>query len=76
MNMPTLKIQSFLKVGYDDYLSARILINHKLLLQGTILANTSIEKYLKAILIFKGVVLTKNVKHETTILLKKVTRLR
>lgn len=50
-----LKIQSFLKVGYDDYLSARILINHKLLLQGTILANTSIEKYLKAILIFKGV---------------------
>ena len=45
-NVPTLKILSFLKAGYDDYLSARILINHKLLLQGTILANTSIEKYL------------------------------
>jgi HEPN domain-containing protein len=67
-----LKILSFLKVGYDDYLSARILINHKLLLQGTILANTSIEKYLKAILIFKGVKLTGKENHMTTILLEKL----
>ncbi|MFV8391908.1 HEPN domain-containing protein [Flavobacterium sp. LB2P6] len=45
---------SFLKNAYDDYLAARTLLNHNLILQGTILATTSIEKYFKAILTFKG----------------------
>jgi HEPN domain-containing protein len=44
----------FLKNAYDDYISARTLLNRNLILQGAILANTSIEKYFKAILTFKG----------------------
>lgn len=48
------RLLGFLRNAYDDYLSARTLLNHKLIVQGTILANTSIEKYFKAILTFKG----------------------
>ncbi len=65
-----LKIQSFLKTGYGDYLASRILINHNLLLQGTILANTSIEKYLKAILTFKDDKF--KFTHKTTVLLEEL----
>lgn len=49
-----LVLLSFLMNAYDDYLAARTLLNHNLILQGTILATTSIEKYFKAILTFKG----------------------
>ena len=65
-----LKILGFLKTGYDDYLAARILINHNLLLQGVFMANTAIEKHLKAILIYKG----DNFKftHKTTALLEEI----
>ena len=49
-----LKLLGFLKNAYDDYLASRALLNHNLILQGAILANTSIEKYFKAILMFKG----------------------
>lgn len=49
-----LPLMGFLRNAYDDYLAARTLLNHNLILQGCILANTSIEKYFKAILTFKG----------------------
>jgi len=47
-------ILSLLSNGYDDYLASRTLLNHNLILQGAILANTAIEKYFKSILIFAG----------------------
>lgn len=65
-----LKLASFLSTGYDDYLSARILINNGLILQGTILANTAIEKYLKAILTFMEGKLKYS--HKTTFLLEEI----
>lgn len=49
-----LVLSAYLKNAYDDYIAARVLLNHNLILQGTILATTSIEKYFKAILTFKG----------------------
>lgn len=49
-----LRLLGFLSNAYEDYLASRILLNHNLILQGAILANTSIEKYFKAILTFKG----------------------
>jgi HEPN domain-containing protein len=49
-----LVLLSFLMNAYDDYIAARPLLNHNLILQGTILSTTSIEKYFKAILTFKG----------------------
>lgn len=49
-----LKLLGFLRNAYDEYLASRILFNHDLILQASILANTAIEKYFKAILIFKG----------------------
>lgn len=64
------KISSFLSTGYDDYLAARILINHDLLSQGTILANTSIEKFLKAILTIKGDKF--KFTHKTTVLMEEL----
>jgi HEPN domain-containing protein len=48
------RLLGFFRNAYDDYLASRTLLNHNLILQGTILANTSIEKYFKAILTFKG----------------------
>lgn len=49
-----LVLLSLLKNAYDDYLAARTLLNHNLILQGTILSTTSIEKFFKALLIYKG----------------------
>ena len=43
-----------MKNAYEDYLASRTLLNHNLIVQGAILANTAIEKYFKAILTFKG----------------------
>ncbi|MCE4563461.1 HEPN domain-containing protein [Maribellus sp. CM-23] len=64
-------IQGFLRAGYDDYMSARILINHDLLLQGAIMANTAVEKYFKAILLFAQD--KSKYTHKTTELLKRIS---
>lgn len=44
----------FLNLGFKDYLAARVLLNSGLLLQGTTLALTAVEKYFKAILATQG----------------------
>jgi HEPN domain-containing protein len=44
----------FLRNAYSDYLCARVLLNHNFIVQGAIFANTSTEKYFKAILTFRG----------------------
>lgn len=44
----------FLNMSFSDYLGARVLLNNNLLLQGAILASTSIEKCLKAIAASRG----------------------
>jgi len=49
-----LKIINFIDSGYADYISARTLINTNQLIQGCILANTALEKYFKAFMLFKG----------------------
>jgi hypothetical protein len=48
------KVADFLEVAYKDYLAARVLFDADLLIQGAVLASTAIEKYLKAILAFRG----------------------
>lgn len=58
-----LRLLGFLRNAYEDYLASRTLLNHNFILQGAILANTSIEKYFKAILTFKG----DNLKHTHSI---------
>lgn len=47
-------VNSFLSIAYKDYLAARLLINARLLVQGAILASTSVEKYIKAISAMRG----------------------
>ncbi len=44
----------FRSCAYNDYIAARMLIGNGLLLQGCQLANTSIEKYFKSFLEFRG----------------------
>ncbi len=44
-------------LGYRDYIAARFLLNNHLIIQGLALASTSVEKYLKAIIVF-------NLKHK------------
>lgn len=39
-------------LGYRDYIAARSLLNNHLIIQGLTLASTSVEKYLKAIIVF------------------------
>lgn len=41
-------------MGFTDYVAARVLLNAKLLVEGNILASTAIEKYIKAMAIFRG----------------------
>lgn len=48
------EVVDYLNVAYQDYLAARVLLNADLLVQGSILASTAIEKYLKAILFIHG----------------------
>jgi hypothetical protein len=48
------KTIDFLSIAYRDYLAARVLLNADLLVQGVVLASTAVEKYLKAILAFRG----------------------
>jgi len=39
-------------LGYRDYIAARLLLNNHLIVQGLALASTSVEKYLKALIVF------------------------
>jgi len=39
-------------LGYRDYIAARSLLNNHLIIQGLTLASTSVEKYLKALIVF------------------------
>jgi small-conductance mechanosensitive channel len=39
-------------LGYRDYIAARVLLNNELIVQGLTLASTSVEKYLKALIVF------------------------
>lgn len=39
-------------LGYRDYIAARCLLNNHLIIQGLTLASTSVEKYLKALIVF------------------------
>lgn len=38
-------------LGYRDYIAARLLLNNHLIVQGLTLASTSVEKYLKALIV-------------------------
>jgi HEPN domain-containing protein len=48
------KVLHFLSAAFTDYIAARVLLNSGLLLQGAVLASTSLEKYLKAIMALHG----------------------
>jgi len=50
----SIKAISFLRLGYRDYIAARVLLNSGLIIQGTTLASTAIEKYIKVILALNG----------------------
>ncbi|HNE04989.1 MAG TPA: hypothetical protein PLT08_10755 [Anaerolineales bacterium] len=58
LNIATSK--EFLLLAYKDYIAARHLLRNEMLLQGTILASTCLEKYFKAILILKSKRYTKH----------------
>lgn len=48
------KVVEFLNIAYKDYIAARVLIHAGLLSQAAVLASTAVEKYLKAIIAFRG----------------------
>ncbi|HEY1757857.1 MAG TPA: hypothetical protein VGG72_20980 [Bryobacteraceae bacterium] len=48
--MSALEVVQWLNWADQDYLAARSLLARAFLLQGAILANTAIEKYIKAVL--------------------------
>nr|WP_315020195.1 HEPN domain-containing protein [uncultured Aminipila sp.] len=48
------QISGFLNIAYKDYLAARTLLNNGLLYRGIIIANTAVEKYLKAYCLVQG----------------------
>jgi HEPN domain-containing protein len=50
-----IQVIQWLRWADEDYLAARALLLRAFVLQGTILANTSIEKYIKAALVIRGV---------------------
>lgn len=47
-------ILGFVGIGYQDYLGARLLLINGLLKQGTGLAATAVEKFLKGVILIKG----------------------
>lgn len=49
-----LKFVGYVSSSYSDYISARLLFNNHMLVQGCCLANTAIEKFFKAIIDFRG----------------------
>jgi hypothetical protein len=48
------KMKDFLHLAYKDYIGARALLRASLLLQGSVMASTSIEKYFKALMAIHG----------------------
>jgi HEPN domain-containing protein len=48
------KVMDFLDAAFKDYIAARVLLLDDLLPQAAVLASTAIEKYLKALLAFRG----------------------
>ncbi|MDQ3650730.1 MAG: HEPN domain-containing protein [Acidobacteriota bacterium] len=52
--------QSFLHLGFMDYVAARFLLDHGLTIQGIVLASTCVEKYLKAVLASQGISVKKH----------------
>lgn len=45
---------SLIHLGYRDYIASRFLLNNELIIQGLTLASTSVEKYLKALIVFNS----------------------
>lgn len=43
---------TLIDLGYRDYIAARFLLNNHFIIQGLTLASTSVEKYLKALIVF------------------------
>jgi HEPN domain-containing protein len=56
---PALKAIHFLGWADDDYICARTLLIDGFLVQGAMFANTAVEKYLKAVMLVKGIKLMK-----------------
>ena len=44
-----------MSLGYRDYIASRFLINNNYISQGTVLASSAVEKYLKAVLAINGI---------------------
>lgn len=61
-------VLSFFNVAYLDYLASRQLLMKDLILQGTILANTALEKYFKAL----KLILNEPIPHHHDITTKKI----
>lgn len=55
-----LLVSNFFLTAFEDYIAARLLLINGLLPQGCIMANTSIEKYFKGLLISQGVIAPKH----------------
>jgi len=51
---PAKKVMDFFSAGFSDYIAARVLLNEALLIQGTVLASTALEKYIKGIMAING----------------------
>jgi len=56
---PALKAIHFLGWADEDYICARTMLINGFLVQGAVLSNTALEKYLKAVMLVKGVKLMK-----------------
>lgn len=65
--------ESYRSGGIGDYVAARILLEHKMLLQGATLACTAVEKYLKYIYIFEGLKLKGHLNNLSQIKLKEIS---
>jgi HEPN domain-containing protein len=59
-----LMADNFHKLAYGDYIAARTLLINNLPLQGLVFASTTVEKYLKALLILKGKILRDHITKE------------
>ncbi|MFT4155148.1 hypothetical protein [Parafilimonas sp.] len=46
--------RGLISLGYRDYIASRFLLNNNYILQGTVLASSAVEKYLKAGLAMNG----------------------
>ena len=68
------EIGGLLYVGYEDYYSSRMLFLNGMLLQGCFLANTAIEKLLKAMLFYAEDFDYKANKHKSYLCLDEITR--